>query len=87
MLRTLATIFFLSPALAQADQATADACASNLSADAKTIYAAVAADFAAGNGNPDVNARIVALAKAGKIDTSMLRENGKAAAVCLKQWK
>lgn len=87
MLRILTVALLLVPTLARADQATADACAANLPPDAKTIYAAVTADFAAGNGQPDVRAKIVGLAQAGKIDRAAIRENGRAAAECLKQWK
>ncbi len=87
MLRIFTVALLLTPTLARADPAAADACAAGLPPDARTIYAAVAADFAAGNGRPDVRATIMGLAEEGKIDRGAVRENGRAAAACLKQWK
>lgn len=87
MLRILTVALLLTPALGHADPAAANACAANLSADAKTIYDAVSAEFAAGNGQADVRAKIVALVQAGKIDKATVSQNGKAASVCLRQWK
>ncbi len=87
MLKILTVALLLWPTLACADQAAADACAASLSADAKTIYAAVVAEFAAGNPHPDVRATIMGLVQEGKIERGPVRENGRAAAACLKQWK
>ena len=86
MLRIFTLTLLLAPTLAHASSTAADACAANLPADAKAIYAAIAADFAAGNSRPDVNSKIISLANDGKIDRAALRESAKAAAACLKQW-
>ena len=77
MLRILAVVLLLTPTLALADQATADACAANLPADARTIYAAVVANFAAGDAHPDVRAKIMGLAREGKIDRGAARTGGR----------
>ena len=87
MLRILTALILLGPTIAHADPAAANACAANLAPDGKTIYGAVTADFAAGNSQPDVRATVIGLVKAGKIDRAGARDNAKAAAACLKQWK
>jgi hypothetical protein len=87
MLRILTVLMLLGPANARADPAAANACAGSLLPDAKTIYGAVTADFAAGNSQPDVRATVIGLVQAGKIDRAGARDNAMAAAACLKQWK
>ena len=87
MLRILAVVVLLAPVFAHADPMAANSCAAQLPVDAKTIYDAVAAEFAAGNGRTDVRAKIMALVQAGKIDKSAVSQNAKAASMCLKQWK
>ena len=87
MLRFLAVVVFLAPVFARADPMAANTCAANLPVDAKTIYDAVSAEFASGNGQTDVRAKIMALVQAGKIDKSSVSQNAKAASMCLKQWK
>jgi len=86
MLRFLTLAVLLAPALAHADQAAGDACAASLTGDPQTIYAAVAATYAAGDWQTDPKATIASLAQTGQIDQSVQRLSAMTAAPCLKQW-
>ena len=87
MLQILTLVLLIAPTLARADRASADFGAAGLTSDARTIYAAVASGFLAGDAQVDARAKIVELAQAGKIDRAAKRQNVMAAAVCWKQWK
>ncbi len=79
---TLCTLM-AGPALA--DQASADKCAAALSPEAKTIYAAVAPDYAAGADLKSlVTEKTRGLVKAGTISMGSARDSAKAAGACLK---
>jgi hypothetical protein len=82
---TIAVALVSLATLAHADAAAGDACAANLTADGKQIYAAVvAADPTLQNLRETIEEQARGLVFAGKITRSTGRENATAAGECVR---